>query len=157
MRKNLERNVTVKMGINEETYQFFVKMVPDIEKEYQLFGGIDIEKVRARQESVKDNAAWGFFFPVLGDDPAGLAVAYSGEHMFNSTLVTTSQLFFVRPKYRMTRTAGILFNAIMQWSKNRGIDRVIIGVTSGAPKPADRFFQGCNGRLLGGNYYFSLV
>ena len=156
MGENPPRNVTIKMGINEETHQLFLKMVPDIEKEYFFLGNVDVERIIKDWEKKKDNAAWGLFQAILGNDPAGLSIVYSGEHMFTKKLVTTVPLFFVRPKYRMTRTAGILFNSIMQWSKNRSVDCVIFGVTSGDHR-ADRFFQGCNGRLLGGNYLFTIV
>ena len=156
MQKNKERNITVKMGITEETHQLFLKMVPDIEKEYHVFGSFDVEKIVAGRKSVQDNPAWGFFHAALGDDPAGMGVASSGKQMFNDELITTVPLFFVRPQYRMTRAAGILFNSIMQWSKNRNVALVIFGVTSRDPR-ADRFFQGCNGQLLGGNYLFTIA
>ena len=104
----------------------------------------------------KNNAC---VFLVFNDTKCiGMHVGSLTSYFFCDALLAAGLVTYVHPKYRGGRAALLLMRAFIDWSKNRDVAEVYIGVSVDInAKQSHKLFQHFGFHYVGGNYKLRLV
>lgn len=99
----------------------------------------------------------------IDDEPIGFIFCSLSEFLVGTdALLTSVMAFYVGQRHRSTMIGGKaairLLSTVIEWSKIRGSQEVMIHVTSGIDiQRTDRFLRRANFKVIGANYTFQLT
>jgi GNAT superfamily N-acetyltransferase len=83
----------------------------------------------------------------------GAIWGFVDQHYFSDARVATELMFYVRADYRGSPIAVRLITAYRRWAENRGVQEIMICMTTGHDiEKFDRFLKRAGFTHVGGNY-----